>query len=50
MNFFRKFTKSRAQPPRGSDAPVPFRSTRQYRICMPRMKGHFLAVLVLKKP
>jgi hypothetical protein len=31
MNFFsRKFTKSRAQPPRGPDAPVPFQSTRQY--------------------
>jgi hypothetical protein len=29
-NFFlRKFTKSRALLPRGSDAPVPFRSTRQ---------------------
>jgi hypothetical protein len=28
--FLRKFMKSRAQPPRGSYAAVPFRSTRQY--------------------
>jgi hypothetical protein len=28
--FSRKFTKSRAQAPRGPDAPVPFRSTQQY--------------------
>jgi hypothetical protein len=28
--FFRNFTKSRAQPPRGPDAPIPFWLTRQY--------------------
>jgi hypothetical protein len=28
--FFRKFTKSRARPPRGRNAPVPFRSPVQY--------------------
>jgi hypothetical protein len=30
MIFFRKFTKSRAQPPRGPYAPVPYRSSIQY--------------------
>jgi hypothetical protein len=29
--FFRKFAKSRAGPTRRPDAPVPFRSTLQYR-------------------
>jgi hypothetical protein len=28
--FLRNFTKSRAQPSRGPDVPVPFQSTRQY--------------------
>ena len=30
MNFFRKFTKSHARPPRGRDVPVPYRSSIQY--------------------
>jgi hypothetical protein len=29
-NFFRKFTKSRARPPRGCDASVPYQSSIQY--------------------
>ena len=37
MNFFRKFTKSRAHLPRGPDAPVLSRSTQQYAANVPLM-------------